>query len=76
MNIRKTFAAFAVMTALIAGVAFAADEAKKEAPAGTPAGCCVKAEKNGAKCTHPCCVEAAKASKNCEKCKGTNEAKK
>jgi hypothetical protein len=34
----------------------------------------VKAETAGAACAHPCCVESAKAGKNCEKCGGTNVA--
>ena len=50
-----------------------AEDAK---PAGTPAKCCVKAEKDGKKCDHECCEDAAKDHKNCEKCGGTNEVKK
>jgi hypothetical protein len=36
----------------------------------------MKAEKEGKACGHECCVAAAKEGKNCEKCGGTNEAKK
>ena len=50
-----------------------AEEAKHE---GTKAKCCVKAEKAGEACKHECCEAAAKDHKNCEKCGGTNEAKK
>jgi hypothetical protein len=32
----------------------------------------VKAETDGKTCAHECCVAAAKAHKNCEKCGGTN----
>ncbi len=49
-----------------------AEEPKTE----TKAKCCVKAEKAGETCKHECCAEAAKDHKNCEKCGGTNEAKK
>ena len=37
------------------------------------AGCCAKAAKDGAACTHGCCAEAAKAGKNCAKCGGAGE---
>lgn len=50
-----------------------AEEANKE---GTKAGCCMKAEKKGEKCSHECCAGAAKDGQNCEKCGGKNEAKK
>lgn len=50
-----------------------AEEATKE---GKKAGCCMKAEKKGEKCSHGCCEAPAKEGKNCEKCGGTNEAKK
>ncbi len=53
---------------------FAANDAPK-APAGKKAQCCVRAAADNNKaCTHPCCVEAAKANKNCERCGGTNTA--
>jgi len=50
-----------------------AEDAK---PAGAPAKCCVKAEKDGKACEHECCVAAAKEHKNCERCGGANEVKK
>lgn len=53
----------------------AADE-KKEAPADKPAKCCAKAAADGKECTHGCCVEAAKAGNNCEKCGGHGKAEK
>ena len=40
------------------------------------AGCCASAEAKGEKCTHGCCVEAAKADNNCEKCKGSGKIEK
>jgi len=66
---------FVIASLMAASVAFAV-EAKTEAPAGKPGGCCVKAEKAGKTCDHPCCVEATAAKKNCEKCGGTNVAAK
>jgi hypothetical protein len=53
-----------------------AEEAKKDAPLSKPAGCCAKSEANGEKCGHGCCVEAAKAGNNCEKCKGSGKIEK
>ncbi len=47
----------------------------KEMPAKA-AGCCTSAEAKGEQCTHGCCVEAAKAGNNCEKCKGTGKKEK
>lgn len=64
---------FVIIALLGASFAFAA-ETKPAAPAGKKGGCCVKAETAGAACAHPCCVESAKAGKNCEKCGGTNVA--
>ena len=49
-------------SAALAGSAFAAEPKYKEG------GCCDKAAKKGEKCAHPCCVEAEKAQKVCEKC--------
>lgn len=66
----------ALFSTLVLAVSFSfAEPAKSPAPAGKKGGCCVKAEKDGAACTHGCCVEATKAGKNCEKCGGTNEKK-
>jgi len=58
---------------LLTTTIFAADDAKKDEG---KAKCCLKAEKNGEKCSHECCVAAAKDGKNCEKCGGKNETKK
>lgn len=56
--------------------ALQAGEEKKEAPVSKPAGCCAKAEAKNEKCGHGCCVEAAKAGNNCEKCKGSGKIEK
>lgn len=50
-----------------------ADESKKATMESKPAGCCAKAEAKGEVCGHGCCVEAAKAGNNCEKCKGSGK---
>lgn len=55
-------------------VSLRADDAKADGPA--KAKCCMKAEKKGEACAHGCCVTAAKDHLNCEKCGGTNAAKK
>jgi hypothetical protein len=57
-------------------LSYSVSRAEEAKPAGTEAKCCAKAEKNGEACKHECCVAAAKEHKNCEKCGGTNEAKK
>ena len=49
------------------------DLQKSKIPPGKVAGCCAKAAKDGKTCGHACCVDAAQANKNCEKCTGTNE---
>lgn len=69
-SIRFTLALF-VASFTLAGLV-RADEAK---PESKPASCCAKAASNDKVCTHGCCVSAAKESKNCGKCGGTNEAK-
>jgi hypothetical protein len=48
-------------------------EEKKDAPAGQPSKCCAKADAKGEKCSHECCVEAAKAGDNCQKCGGSGK---
>lgn len=69
-NIRLILAlAFA---GLVAAALQAADE-KKEMSEARPAKCCAKAAGEGHACTHGCCVEAAKAGNNCEKCKGSGK---
>jgi len=64
-----------ILTLAVAGFIAAAVQAedKKDAPASKQAGCCAKAEAKGEKCTHECCVEAAKAGNNCEQCKGSGK---
>jgi len=64
----------ALAVAAFAAAAVQAEEAKKEdAPVSKQAGCCAKAEAKGEKCTHDCCVEAAKAGDNCKDCKGSGK---
>ncbi len=64
----KFAAAFAAISILAAGLAFAADKT-----ASKVAGCCAKAQKAGTTCTHECCVAAAKEGNNCTKCKGSGK---
>ena len=72
MKINKTLIAFLVASLLTVGLAFAG-EAK--AAAAKVAGCCAKAAKENKACTHgECCVAAAKAGNNCEKCGGSGKA--
>jgi hypothetical protein len=71
----KLLLSLAVLSLFAVGVSFAAEE-KKETPASKPAGCCAKSEAKGEKCGHECCVEAAKADNNCEKCKGSGKVEK
>lgn len=66
MNALKLFRTLAVLAAVSAGLAFAADT--KEAKV---AGCCAKAAADHKTCEHACCVAAAKDGKNCEKCGGS-----
>jgi len=70
MNLIKSLTVFAVVSALAASLAFAADEHKQAA-------CCAKAAKDGNKaCEHECCVKAAKDGKECEKCGGKGNVEK
>ena len=69
MNLKKTIVSLIVGSLLAVGGLFAA-EAAKEAKA---AACCTKATKDGKACDHPCCVTAAKAGNNCEKCNGVGK---
>jgi hypothetical protein len=73
MKTLRLIVAFAV-----AGFVAAALQAedKKEAPADKAAKCCAKAAEDGKACTHGCCVEAAKAGNNCERCGGHGKAEK
>lgn len=57
-SILTMFAVAAMMTS----ASFAEDSKYKEG------GCCAKAKAKGEACAHPCCVEAEKANKVCEKC--------
>jgi hypothetical protein len=75
MKSPKSIVALIVFSLLATGVSFA-EEAKKEAAASKPAGCCAKADAKAEKCTHECCAEAAKAGNNCEKCKGSGKIEK
>jgi len=75
MKSLKFLLPLAVLSLFAAGVTFAADEAK-DAPVAKPAKCCAKATEKGEACTHECCVEAAKAGNNCEKCKGSGKIEK
>ncbi|MES1168147.1 MAG: hypothetical protein ABUL61_03145 [Oleiharenicola lentus] len=75
MKIRNLIAVLALASFVAGGSLFAADE-KKEAPVSKQAGCCARAEAKGEKCTHECCVEAAKAGNNCERCKGSGKIEK
>jgi hypothetical protein len=61
-----------VLTLAVVSFVTAAVQAE-DAPASKPAKCCAKAEGKGEKCTHDCCVEAAKAGNNCEKCGGSGK---
>jgi hypothetical protein len=65
-----------VLVSCFAVTGLFADEAKKEEAVSKPAGCCAKSDAKGEKCTHGCCVEAAKAGNNCEKCKGSGKIEK
>jgi hypothetical protein len=66
MKLIKLLGVTACSLALLAGPAFAADDAKakdKKAPS-----CCEKAKADGKECTHRCCVAAKKEGKVCESC--------
>lgn len=79
MKKSKSLIAFAVISLLAAGFAFAADK-KDDKAAAKVADCCTKAKADGKACPHSCCVENAKAGNNCAKCGGSGamakEAKK
>lgn len=59
----------AIVSLLLAGVAFAAEKSAENKVAG----CCAKAKADGKTCAHACCVEAAKAGNNCTKCGGSGK---
>jgi hypothetical protein len=70
MKLIKLLTVAACAFALVAGSAVAQDKpAKKQS-------CCDKAKAKGETCSHPCCVEAAKEKKVCEKCNPKKEEKK
>ncbi|WP_050023534.1 hypothetical protein [Verrucomicrobium sp. BvORR034] len=58
----KTLLTVLSAAAIMSTLSFGAESKYKEG------GCCDKAAKKGEKCAHPCCVEAEKAGKVCEKC--------
>ncbi|MBI5773361.1 MAG: hypothetical protein HZA89_06420 [Verrucomicrobia bacterium] len=68
MKLIKLMAAIAFMAAVCVATA-EVKEIKK-------GGCCDKAKKDGKDCAHPCCVEAAKEKKICEKCNAPKKDKK
>lgn len=57
MKLLKCLLATTCAVAFLVGSAMAAEKT-----------CCQKAIDKGEKCTHPCCVEAGKEKKVCEKC--------
>ena len=65
MKNSKILASLVLASLFATSFAFAAD--------AKVAGCCTKAAKDGAACTHPCCATAAKDGKNCEKCGGAGD---
>lgn len=73
MKSLRLISAFAVVgfaTAVLHAQASVEKKVSKAAP------CCAKSEAKGEKCGHGCCVEAAKAGNNCEKCKGSGKIEK
>ena len=71
MKLIKLLTVAACAFALVAGSAMAQDKAEKAKKT-----CCEKAKAKGEACSHPCCVEAAKEKKVCEKCNPKKEEKK
>jgi hypothetical protein len=74
MKLIKLLGVTACTLALLAGPAFAADDAKEKDKKG-PA-CCEKAKAEGKECTHRCCVAAKKEGKVCESCTKKDAEKK
>ena len=66
----KSLLALITLSLAMAGYVFAA------ATPSVVAGCCKTAQAAGKACAHPCCVDAAKAGNNCEKCKGSGKIEK
>ena len=75
MKTLRLIVAFAVVGFAATALQAVPDEKDKEMPAKA-AGCCASAQAKGEQCTHGCCVEAAKAGNNCEKCKGSGKIEK
>lgn len=73
MKLQKTIASVIAGSFLLAGLAFAAPDAKPAAAEAHASKCCAKAAKDGKTCTHECCAAAAKEGKNCEKCGGAGK---
>lgn len=61
----KSLTALACLAAFLVSVSFAAADKT----------CCEKAKEKGEKCTHKCCVQAAKDGKVCEKCNPAKDKK-
>lgn len=73
MKLSKILTTLAIAALFTGGLAFAADDVKKEdgpKPAKAAA-CCAKATEAGKDCSHACCTEARNAGKNCAKCGGS-----
>jgi hypothetical protein len=68
MKLIKLLGVTACSLALLAGPAFAADDAAKDKTEKKLPACCEKAKAEGKECTHRCCVAAKKEGKTCEKC--------
>jgi hypothetical protein len=68
----KRFTHVMIVSVLLSGAGIlSASDKQAPAPASKEAKCCTNAAKNEKDCTHPCCVEAAKAGNHCAKCGGS-----
>ena len=65
-----------MLTAVAFAFAVCATVATAEVKEIKKGGCCDKAKAAGKECTHPCCVEATKAGKICEKCNAPKKEEK
>ena len=65
-----------LLTITVCAFAFVAGTAMAEGKAVAKKTCCEKAKAADKDCTHPCCVEAKKDGKTCEKCNPKKEVKK
>ncbi len=68
MKFIKLLGVTACSLALLAGPAFAADDAAKDKTDKKLPACCEKAKAEGKECAHRCCVAAKKEGKACESC--------